>query len=98
MEMFGKFCFGVLMVFVASLFGGFVFMKIWEWFIVYAFHVKSLNLIESLGVSFFISATVKVRLDKDEEKDFIKHVEDSIKAILMGGMILGLGYILTLFQ
>ena len=53
MEKFGKFCFGVLSIITRSLLSGYAFMKLWEWFIVYAFHVQTINLIQSIGLVFF---------------------------------------------
>ena len=97
MEKFGKFCFGVLSIITRSLLSGYAFMKLWGWFIVYTFHVQPINLIQSIGLVFFWGYLKPKKKDVDgfTWKKFIKEfVED----LLLVGVVLGLGYLITLFQ
>lgn len=99
MEAFGKFCFGVLAIVVAALIGGFVFMKLWAWFVVYAFGVQELNLIQSIGIVFFVSYLKKKKKDDDgEEIDWEKFVKEFFTGIFWDAIILGLGWLITLLQ
>jgi len=98
MENFGKVCFVLLTIIVGAFIGGFMFMKLWEWFIVYAFAVKPLTFIESLGVAFFWSY-LKYTKAKDEEKFSIELLYKAWGNIIIWSiMILGTGWIITLFQ
>jgi hypothetical protein len=98
METFGKFMFGTISLILMSIFGGYVLMKLWDWFIVYAFALNSINLIQAIGLSFFISY-IKARKKENEEKttfeSFLKDMGNSILFLLI---TLGLGYLITLFQ
>jgi len=98
METFGKMCAMILMLIIGSLIGGFMFMKMYEWFIVYAFSVTKLNLIQSIGVSFFISY-LKYKIDKKEgKKDFKESIGDFFEALIHLLVLFGLALIITLFQ
>jgi len=55
MENFGKFCAGLLMLILAVIIGGFVFMKFWSWFIVPTFALPALSFLQSVGISWFVS-------------------------------------------
>jgi hypothetical protein len=97
MENFGKFSFGLLSIVITVLFGGFVFMTLWEWFVVYSFNVSALTLIQSVGVMFFWGY-LKAKRNADEKltwKIFLKDTKDSL---MFHGIALGIGWIITLFQ
>jgi hypothetical protein len=96
-ETFGKFCFGVLAIIITSLLGGYVFMTLWQWFIVYAFSVQPINLIQAIGLMFFWRYLNPKKKD-DVEMTWGKFTEMIIETLLWFGVVLGLGYLITLFQ
>lgn len=97
METFGKFCFGVFVIITTSLLGGYVFMKLWQWFIVYAFSVQPINLVQAIGLVFFWEYLKPKK--KDEEKLTLKKfTKQFIESLLWYGITLGFGYLITLFQ
>lgn len=97
METFGKFCFGVLAIITTSLLGGYAFMKLWQWFIVYAFAVQPINLVQAIGLVFFLGY-LKHKKKGEEELTWDKFTEQFVEALLWFGITLGLGYLITLFQ
>lgn len=97
METFGKFCFGALAIITTSLLGGYAFMKLWQWFIVYAFAVQPINLIQAIGLVFFWRYLKPKKKDEDE-LTWEKFTKQFIEALLWFGITLGLGYLITLFQ
>ncbi|MFS1518600.1 hypothetical protein V1503_19365 [Bacillus sp. SCS-151] len=79
---------------------GFVLSLLWEWFIVSAFSVPSISIIEAVGVMLVVDF-ILLKIDWKEEamevpmEEFIyKLVAHSIVMPFWG---LGIGYILTLF-
>ena len=50
MKFIGGFFTVVITMIVGAIVRGFVFMKLWSWFVVDIFNVKPLNLIEAIGV------------------------------------------------
>lgn len=97
METFGKFCFGVLAIIAASILGGYAFMKLWEWFVVYAFSVQPINLVQSIGIVFFWGY-LKYQKKEEEDLTWSKFTEKFIESLVRFGVTLGLGYLITLFQ
>jgi len=97
METFGKFCFGVLAIITTSLLGGYAFMKLWQWFIVYAFAVQPINLIQAIGLVFFWGY-LKPKKKDEEEMTWEKFTKMFVEALLWFGITLGLGYLITLLQ
>lgn len=93
MEAFGKFCLTMLLLTISFFLGGFVFMKMWDWFIVYSFGLKPLVFAEAIGLQCFISF-IKLNFDKkkDEEKDEDKKLKKHF--IKMSAYILGLLFML----
>lgn len=97
MKVFGEICFILLVVFIMALVGGFTFSKLWNWFIVDAFNVQSLTVIQSIGVLFFLSfITTKTKSHK--EFNSIEFAGESIYKMIHVLLYLGIGYIITLFQ
>jgi hypothetical protein len=95
MEEFGKICFAILVLFLLAISGGFVFMYLWDWFIVTAFQVQHLTLIECIGVSFFIGYNKgKTNTKENQLKDLGK---DFIESLIYSGIILFLGYVIHIF-
>lgn len=55
MEKFGKFMTIVLGIVASTFINGFVFSKLWFWFIVPIFHMQPLRVVEAIGIMFFIT-------------------------------------------
>ena len=83
MEKFGKFCFGVLSIITRSLLSGYAFMKLWGWFII--------------GLVFFWGYLKPKKKDEDEFT-WEKFIKEFVEDLLLVGVVLGLGYLITLFQ
>lgn len=97
METFGKICFTFGALIITTLIGGYVFMNLWEWLIVYAFNVQHLTLTESIGIAFFIAYLNPKK--KDEEKlTMDKLYEIFIWKIIWSAVVLGIGWLITLFH
>lgn len=101
MEDFGKFCFSVLLVFAATLFSGYVFMQLWDWFVVPVFGLKALLLVQAIGLSAFISFLKYSykKKDKVKEKDSFKNILKAFgDSMLHSAVSLGIGWVITLFM
>ena len=96
MENFGKFVAIVLGIIIIPIINGFVFSKLWLWFIVPTFQTQPLRIVEAIGIVFLINFILSKRVKETEEfwENFTKNV---IFIILMGGFALLSGWILTLF-
>lgn len=99
MENFGKFITIVLSFIITTLVGGFVFMKLWAWFIVSIFHLPSLNIIEAIGVMMIINYATHRSSSKTEKSenpinDFLSLV---ITNIIISLLVLLIGWILSFF-
>jgi len=66
MKTFGFIIFLLIYMILASIVGGFVFVKLWDWFIVTTFAVKSLTIGQAIGLAFFIGY-IKTDLNKDKK-------------------------------
>lgn len=101
MENFGKFCFGFLALILASIYGGFVFSKLWLWIIVEHFNVQQLSIYQSIGVIFFIGAFLKTIIKKEEDKSktaWLRFVELVLESFLLYTFNLAIGYVYYLIR
>ncbi len=98
MEDFGKLCFVILALVISSIIGGFVFMKLWEWFIVWAFHVQVLNLIQSIGVAFMLAYVTYKKKKDDEDFSIDIFTKQLIESVFHSAIILGIAWLITLFH
>ena len=93
MENFGKFVTILLGMLLSTLMNGFVFMKLWNWFIVSIFEAKPLILIQSMAIMVLI-AFIRIRKSKDGDEDFWKvFIESMIFVILTSSFTLLIGFI-----
>ena len=98
MENFGKLCFVVLAILISYIIGGYVFMKLWQWFVVYAFAVPSLSLIQSIGIMFIVGF-MKYSYKYKEESITWDNIIEQFKGVITFYIItLILGYLITLLQ
>jgi Kef-type K+ transport system membrane component KefB len=98
MENFAKFMILVLATIISPIINGFVFSKLWFWFIVPTFQMQPLRIVESIGIIFLINF-ICMKRDKDADNDqFWKTFIANITFIvLMAGFTLVSGWIVTLF-
>ena len=101
METFGKICFTLLLLVVEALIGGYVFQTLWGWFITPTFSMEKLTLIESITIMFFINyLKMNTLKNKKEQEEYTteKALSMLLTFILTALIVLGLGWILTLFM
>ena len=98
MEKFGKFMTVVLAMIISPIINGFVFSKLWLWFIVPTFQMQPLRIVEAIGIMFLINF-ILAKKDKEIDKDnFWKEFETNmIFFVLIAGFALLSGWIVTLF-
>lgn len=100
MKNFTKFITLFLTVILTPVINGFVFSKLWLWLIVPTFQLQPLRIIEAIGIIFLINFLF---LKKDEgqkanNEDFWKtFAENTIFYVLMAGVTLLFGWVITLF-
>lgn len=97
MEEFGKFMFGLILIGVAILIGGFVFFKMWNWLLVPSLDVIELNYTSGVAISTFL-IYIKYKVPKEEEEPSIKESLEAVgKALLHSGFLLLIGWVVSLF-
>ena len=97
MKELGQLSFTILSTIVTAIFAGFVLMTLWDWFIVYSFGVKSLSLVEAIGVGLFLNFFKRLPSPK-ENVTFESVVKDTFEKIFVLALLLGVSFIVTLFQ
>lgn len=101
MENFGKFMAILLIMTISPIINGFVFNKLWLWFIVPTFEVTPLRLIEAIGIILFINY-LKLKPYKDVKENNIEFWEElgisTVYLIMMAAFVLGIGKLVTLFM
>ena len=97
MEKFGKFMTLVLIMILSQIMFGFVFSKLWAWFIVPVFDAPALRLVEAIGIMLLLGF-LTAKMPKDEEKDFWKDLTKKvIFSVSVCIIALLFGWIITLF-
>ena len=98
METLGKLMVGIMLAAIGIIIGGFVFMKLWIWFMVPAFEtLPILTFTQSVGVSTFL-AMMKVKREKNEkDKDFGDIVSDWFEGLIFVFVMFGMAYVIHVF-
>lgn len=98
MENFGKFMTVVLAMIISPIINGFVFSKLWFWFIVPIFEMQPLRVVEAIGIMFLISF-IRAKMDKEADKyDFwTTFAANMAFIVLTAGFALLSGWVVTLF-
>lgn len=101
MEIFGKFCFTIILITVSMLIGGFVMMKLYGWILVPIYGINPITVGQAIGLATFIGytqlgITMNMKSDIDEDKSFIViFITKLITNIFMYGLILLIGWIVS---
>lgn len=98
MENFGKFMLILLVMTITPIIGGFVFSKLWLWFIVPTFQIQPLRIVEAIGIMYLINFT-RAKRDKQVNTDTFweTFTSDVIFIILTSAFVLFSGWVVTLF-
>ena len=98
MENFGKFMTIVLAMIISPIINGFVFSKLWLWFIVPIFQMQPLRIVEAIGIIFLINF-IRMKRDRaaDKEEFWKTFTTNMIFVVLMAGFALLSGWVVTLF-
>jgi len=98
MENFGKFMTILLVMTINPIINGFVFSKLWFWFIVPIFQTQPLRIVEAIGIVFLINF-VRTRKDKEANEDnfWEQFTTNIIFVVLIAVFALLSGWIVTLF-
>jgi len=98
MKNFGKFMTIILALTIGPIINGFVFMKLWLWFIVPTFQMQPLRIVEAIGIVFFITfITLKKSKEVDKDKVFESLLESMIFTLSKSVVVLFFSWIITLF-
>jgi len=98
MENFGKFMTVLLAMIISPIINGFVFSKLWLWFIVPIFQIQPLRVVEAIGIILLVNFII-AKIDREEvkEKFWRQFTANMIFIVLAAGFALLSGWIVTLF-
>lgn len=104
MKKFGEFIFKIIGKFLLTIMSGFVFSKLWMWFIVSTFGLNPITIIQAVGVIIIASFLNKPSyyfysyIEKNGEWAFKDEVKGIMFYIIINLLLLGFGYIYSLFM
>lgn len=98
MENFGKFMTILLTMIINTIINGFVFCKLWSWFIVTTFQVQSIRLVEAIGISLLIGFIITRKTTTKSDDFWETFIESTIFMIIVCGFALFGGYVIHLFM
>lgn len=97
MENFGKFMVLLLAMIISPIVNGFVFSKLWAWFIVSTFGANPLRIIEAIGIIFLINFACAKREKTDTDDFWNKFGDAFLYMIIYAAFALLVGWIAHLF-
>ena len=88
----------LLAMIISPIINGFVFSKLWLWFIVPIFQIHPLRVVEAIGIIFLINF-IKAKKDKESDKDkfWETFATNMVFVVLMAGFALLSGWVVMLF-
>jgi len=88
----------VLAMIISPIINGFVFSKLWLWFIVPTFQMQPLRVVEAIGIIFLINF-IRAKRNKEVDKDkfWETFATKMVFIVLMAGFALLSGWVVTLF-
>lgn len=98
METFGKFMTVLLSMIISPIINGFVFSKLWLWFIVPVFHTNPVRIVEAIGILVLINfIRLKGNTDFNNDNFWEKYIKSLILMIFVAAFALLFGWVVTLF-
>ena len=97
MKEFGKFCLRLILMIVSTIFSGYVFLQLYNWFILIPFHAPIINLAQAIGLKLIISYTQVFPKPSEIETTMKSIIYDSYVFNITVALIWGIAYIITLF-
>lgn len=97
MENLGKLCYIVALFIISITISAFVFLNLWQWFIITTFHATPITIPQALCIMLFVGY-LKPKSNNVDEKPTIQKFTQSCKQTLDSALIaLSIGWIITLF-
>ena len=97
MKEFGKFCLRFILTIISTLVGGYVFLQLYNWFILVPFHTPSINLAQAIGLKLIISFTHTFPKPSEIETTPKSIAHDAFLYNFVVLSMWGIGYLITLF-
>lgn len=89
----------ILLALPLTLLQGFVISTLWRWFCVPVFHVSILTMAQAIGLGVLISYASNIPSKKNETKNSIEAIIESVcEKVMFAVFALLIGYITTLFM
>lgn len=98
MENFGKIMAILLGLILAPIITGFVFLKLWSWFVVPITDLQALTLFQAIGLMLLIGfVTAKYKKPDNDKKFWVDYISQISFLITTSAFTLLFGYIASLF-
>ena len=98
MEYFGKFMTVILAMIISPIVNGFVFSKLWFWFIVPIFQTQPLRVVEAIGIVYLLNfVMMKKNKDVGNSNFWEEFTTNMLFVVLTAGFTLFVGWIVTIF-
>lgn len=101
MKTIGQITLTIIFMIISAIFGGWIFLKLWGWFILPVFeNMPELSLIQAIGLSFvirFFTADLKPDTDTDPDEVWGKIVYGFFYGLIIYVTILGTGWVISWF-
>jgi len=102
METFGKIVSVVILLIISPIVSAFVALKLYTWFLLPNFNLPELGIATMIGIIVFLRFVINPTPDEDDDDDEHHSFSEKIvrvfaKVILKAGLILFVGWIVSLF-
>jgi hypothetical protein len=101
MKIIGSIVATVVALVLGAIMGGFVFSKLWVWFMVPIFDLNPLRIVEAIGLTFIVGYMTKdpIESSKELEGPFLEELLKAfLQTLVMAGGFLFIGWIIHLFM
>jgi hypothetical protein len=93
-----KLLFGFLGIPAISLLRGFVVAKLWAWFVVPVFALPGLSTVAALGIGMMLAYITQNTGSREDDRPTLSFASQTLTQALNSAIVLGIGFIFSLFM
>lgn len=96
---FGLLAFGAVNTVISAIIGGYVLVKLWQWFAVPVFGFEQIKLVPAIGIGLLVSYLTHQNIPSQKDREISDVISSAIgESIFYPAIVLFVGWVVSLFM